>query len=46
MRIEFETTSSDRRGRIISPINITTYTSNGSIDFKSVVNTQKEWNWK
>lgn len=46
MRIEFETTSNDRRGRIVSPINITTLMPNGSIDFNSVINTQKEWSWK
>lgn len=46
MRLEFETTSNDRRGRMISPINVTTYNSNGSIDFNSVLNAQKEWFWK
>jgi len=39
MRIEFETTSTDRRGRMISPINITTLKSDGSVDFNSVINT-------
>lgn len=47
MRLEFETTSSDNRGRMISPINITTLKSDSTtIDFKNVINAHKEWAWK
>ncbi len=38
MRLEFETTSNDRRGRIIAPVNISTYLDGGSVDFTIALN--------
>lgn len=46
MRLEFDVTSNDNRGRLVAPINITTFNADATIDYKSIINAHKEWAWK